>query len=153
VSHFFDWCGFLGAWLLVAGPLAQATRELQEEDIERDDLARAAATLPKPPPVSAWWLLLPPVYYWLRRRRLRAWQQAVWAAMPSDKAQAFRSFREKADAWLVVASGAALLALKETWAVREAYGWPALVFWLLIALMSSLCVANTLARVHRGTGG
>ena len=95
-------------------------------------------------------LLLPPAYYWLRRRRLHAYRQAVLKAMPSDKAQAFRSFREKADAWLFVASGAALLALKETWTLRETYRWPAVVFWLLVALMSSLCVANTLARVHRG---
>jgi hypothetical protein len=148
----FDWCGFLGAWLLVAGPLLQAARELQEEDIERDDMARAAATLPRPPPVSAWWLLLPPAYYQLRRRRLHAYRQAVLDAMPSDKAHAFQSFREKADAWLFVASGAALLALKETWALREAYEWPALAFWLLIALMCSLCLANTLARMHRGMG-
>jgi hypothetical protein len=153
VTRFFDWCGFLGGWLLVAGPLAQAVRELQEEDIERDDLARAAATLPKPPPVSAWWLLLPPVYYWLRRRRMRGWQQAVWEAMPSDKAQAFRSFRDKAHAWLFVASGAALLALRETWTLAEAYRWPAVAFWLLIVLMSCLCVANTLVGLrHRGSG-
>jgi hypothetical protein len=153
VSHFFDWCGFLGAWLLVAGPLVQGTRELQGEDIERNDMARAAATLPKPPPVSTWWLLLPPAYYWLHRRRLHAYQQAVLKAMPSDKAQAFQSFREKANAWLFVASGAALLALKETWTLREAYGWPAVVFWLLVALMGSLCVANTLAQLRRGRGG
>lgn len=153
MTHFFDWCGFLGAWLLVAGPLAQATRELQEEDIERDDLARAAAMLPKPPPVPAWWLLLPPAYYWLRRRRTRAWRQAVLEAMPSDKAHAFRGFREKADAWLFVASGAALLALKETWTVRETHGWPAVAFWLLTALMGCLCVANTLARLRRRKGG
>ena len=83
-------------------------------------------------------------------RRLAAGR---WAAGAGDQIAPGGSFREKADAWLFVASGAALLALKETWTVREAYGWPAVVFWLLIALMASLCVANTLARVHRGTGG
>lgn len=42
MDHLIAWCGFLGAWLLVAGPLHQATRELEEEEIERDDLARIA---------------------------------------------------------------------------------------------------------------
>jgi hypothetical protein len=149
VTHFFNWFGFLGAWLLVAGPLAQATREIQEEQIERDDLDRAAAVLPKPPSVPAWWLLLPPAYYWLRRRRQRAYRQAVIEALPSDKAQAFRRLREKADAWVFVAAGAALIALQQTWTVREVYGWPAVAFWLLTALMASLCVANTVAQVRR----
>jgi len=77
VTHVFDWCGFLSAWLLVAGTLAQASRELQEGQIGRDDLARAAAMLPRPAPLSAWWPLLPPAYSWLRRRRMGAWRQAV----------------------------------------------------------------------------
>jgi hypothetical protein len=34
-------CGFLGAWLLVIGPLGQAVRELEEEEFERDSFARA----------------------------------------------------------------------------------------------------------------
>jgi hypothetical protein len=149
VTHLFDRFGFLGAWLLVAGPLAQATRELQEEEIERDDLDRAAAVLPKPPPVPGWWLLLPPAYYWLHRRRQRAYRRAVIEALPSDKAQAFLRLREKADAWFFVAAGAALIALQQTWTVRAAYRWPAVAFWLLTALMALVCVANTVAQVRR----
>jgi hypothetical protein len=152
VTHVFDWFGFLGAWLLVAGPLAQATRELQEEELEHHDLDRAAAVLPRPPPVPAWWLLLPPAYCWLRRHRQRAYRQAVIEALPSDKAQAFRRLREKADAWFFVAAGAALIALQQTWTVRETYGCPAVAFWLLTALMACLCVANRVAQVRRRTG-
>jgi hypothetical protein len=42
VHTFIAWCGFLGAWPLVAGPLRQASRELEEEEIERYAAARAA---------------------------------------------------------------------------------------------------------------
>ena len=30
MPHFIAWCGFLGAWLLVAGPLDQAVREIED---------------------------------------------------------------------------------------------------------------------------
>jgi hypothetical protein len=48
------WCGFFGAWLLVAGPVYQAALELQEQDIERERLQEATAQVPAPDPVSAW---------------------------------------------------------------------------------------------------
>jgi hypothetical protein len=35
VPHIIAWCGFLGAWLLVAGPLDQAVREVEENEFER----------------------------------------------------------------------------------------------------------------------
>ena len=43
-------CGFLGAWLLVIGPLGQAMRELEEEEFERDSFARAEQQVEKPRP-------------------------------------------------------------------------------------------------------
>jgi hypothetical protein len=36
VETLIAWCGFLGAWLLFAGPIFQAALELQEESREAD---------------------------------------------------------------------------------------------------------------------
>jgi hypothetical protein len=149
VDHVIAWCAFLGAWLLVAGPLHQATRELEEEEIERDDMARAAAAVEKPPAVSGWWWLLPPVGYVLHRRRSNDYRRRVIAAMPSQKLAALESFRDKAEAWMFVAAGAFLIAVSETWALRDEYEWPGVVFGALIVLMSALCIANAAGRSRR----
>src|ERR1700759_4439318 len=109
------WCGFLGAWLLVAGPLNQATRELEEEEIERDDLVEASKGIEAPAPISKWWMLVPPVYFFLRRRRDDEHRRAIIAARPDAKVAALASYKDKATAWLLVAGGAFLIAVKETW--------------------------------------
>jgi hypothetical protein len=37
------WCGFLGAWLLVAGPLDQAVREVEDNEFGQDAITEAAS--------------------------------------------------------------------------------------------------------------
>ena len=53
------WCGFLGAWLLVAGPLYQAAQELDEQEFSREELATAATRSEAGDRPSAWWWLIP----------------------------------------------------------------------------------------------
>lgn len=149
MDHVIAWCGFLGAWLLVAGPLHQASRELEDEELEREDLHRAATTVTPAEPVSRWWWLLPPVAYVLRRRRSSDYRHRVARALPPEKLAALISYRDKADAWASVATGAFLIAVGETWDLRETAGWPELVFWGLIVLMIGLCAANTRSRAQR----
>jgi hypothetical protein len=48
VHELIAWCGFFGAWFLVAGPVYQAALELEEEGLERDTFA------PRSP---GWWVL------------------------------------------------------------------------------------------------
>jgi uncharacterized membrane protein YhhN len=48
-----------------------------------------------------------------------------------------------------IASGAFLIAAKETWELREEYDWPIAVFWALIVVMIAACAANTALRVRR----
>ena len=60
MPHVIAWCGFLGAWLLVAGPLDQAVREIEETGFEHEALEEAKGRVEEPAPVSRWWLLLPP---------------------------------------------------------------------------------------------
>jgi hypothetical protein len=149
MEHLILWCGFLGAWLLVAGPLNQATRELEEEELEREDLMEASKAVEPQEPISRWWMLLPPVYFFLRQRRNDDYRRAIIAAMPDAKVEALASYKDKATAWFLVAGGAFLIAVKETWELHEGYEWAEAVFWGLIVVMLVICVANAAAGVRR----
>src|SRR5262245_14636361 len=129
MAELIAWCGFVGAWLLVFGPLNQAIRELEEEECERDSIVRAARVIEEPSRVSAWWLVVPPVYLVLRRRRDRVYRQRVRDAMSPEDARAFAHLRDVASAWFLVAAGASLIAVKETWDLVETYEWGEWSFW------------------------
>ena len=138
------WCGFAGAWLLVIGPIGQATRELEEEEFDRDSFARAGQQVEKPPPVSAWWGLAPPIYYFMRQRRKRLYHDAVEAAMTPTERDALGHIRRVANTWRFVAAGALLIAIKETWELHEQYDWADWTFWALVAAMLIVCAARIL---------
>ena len=129
MPHVIAWCGFLGAWLLVAGPLDQAVREIEEQGFEHEILDQAKAHVEEPPPVSRWWLLLPPVWYFLRARRESIYRHRVGEAMDDEDLLAFLTVKDVLNAWLYVAVGAALIAVKETWELHETYEWPVWAFW------------------------
>jgi hypothetical protein len=149
LSEFIAWCGFLGAWLLVNGPLNQAIREVEEEEFERDALARAEREVEVPARVSGWWLVVPPVYVVLRRRRDRLYKRRIREAMSPDALRAFAHLRDVASAWLLVAAGASLIAVKETWELAEAYEWGEGTFWGLLIGMVALSAAVIGMRVRR----
>ncbi len=144
------WCGFLGAWLLVAGPLHQAAVELDEESFSREEIQAAAtssaADTPRP---SAWWWLLPPVGYWLQRRYARAQRERMMSRLSDDTMRDLLSYTNKATGWFYVAGGASLIAVKETWELAEDQDWPAWVFWGLIVLMVAVAAVNTAVRMRR----
>ncbi len=146
------WCGFFGAWLLVAGPVYQAALELLEQDFEREEFERLASSVPRPEPVSAWWWLLPPVAYWIRRRRNDAYQHAVLAVMTPEQVGSIVSYLDKAFGWILVSLGGSFIAVNETWELCEHYGWSAWVFGAIVVLMGALCAWNTGARVSRSRG-
>lgn len=98
-----DLAGCVGAWLLVAGPLLQASNELRKFGLIAHERDRR---LP-----SVWWWLLWPVMYVLSQRELR------------DSAPETRELRRAATGWYLVATGGWLIALKETWRLGEAMGW------------------------------
>ena len=68
MPHVIAWCGFLGAWLLVAGPLDQAVREISDHEFREESLEEAKERVAEQEPISSWWLLLPPVW-WVKTRR------------------------------------------------------------------------------------
>lgn len=149
------WSGFLGAWLLVAGPLYQGAIELLEQD-------RAAADgrptdLPAPPPQpSAWWWLLPPAMLTLRRRRSRAYRRTVLAQLTPQQQAERAGFLHKAAGWFVVASGGTLIAIKETGELVEHHEWsrPAFPLLVLAALLIACgSTAHFITRRRAATGG
>jgi hypothetical protein len=134
--------------LLVAGPLDQAVREVEDNEFERDAITEAASQIEEPPQVSGWWLLLPPVWWELRRRRESRYRHQVAEVMDDRDLLAFLNFRDVLNGWAYVAAGASLIAVKETWELHEAYAWPQGVFWALILVMLLLCVGTTRLRYH-----
>ena len=144
------WAGFLGAWLLVAGPLYQAAIELEQEDFEREAFGRVIESLPRPPRMSPWWWLIPPVAYLRQRREGRAYRDLVLAAMTPKQLEDMIRFRNKASGWFTVGGGAFLIAVKETWELVEHAEWPAWVFWALLVVMGTLAALNTTLRMKRG---
>lgn len=149
MEQLIGWSGFVGAWALVAGPLYQASIELEEEDFEREAFSEAMEAVTAPPTVSRWWWLIPPVGYLLNRRRARHHRDLVLRAVSRDQREQLVQFSAKATGWAYVAIGAFFIALKETWELRELYGWPLAVFWILVPVMIILTALQTTVRQKR----
>jgi hypothetical protein len=147
MNQVIAWIGFLGAWLLVAGPLYQGALELREEEVDREGIEASTARVPRPDPPSPWWWLLPPAVYLIRRHRGNAFRRAALAQLTQTQREQFASFINKAVGWFTVAVGAFLLAVEQTWQVIERYRWPVWLFWLLIVVMLGASVLNTALRM------
>jgi hypothetical protein len=150
MNQVIAWVGFLGSWLLVAGPLYQGALELLEADIDREGIDASIARISRPEPPSPWWWLLPPVMYLIRRHRGKAFRQAALAQLtPAQRDQA-TTFLNKAAGWFTVALGAALLAAEQSWQVVDRQHWPGWLFWILIIVMLGVSVLNTAFRMIHG---
>ena len=110
----FAVAAYLGAWLLVAGPVYQAAVELGEEQFEHDAIDRVQRSLPAP-------------------RRM----------------ERFISFTNKATGWLLVAAGAFLIALRETWELCEVAHLAPWAFALLVVVALLAGLGYTVGRQHR----
>jgi hypothetical protein len=150
MNEVIGWAGFLGAWLLVAGPLYQGALELLEQDIDREGINASIARMPRPEPPSPWWWLLPPVMYLIRRQRGKAFRRAALAQLTQAQREQSTSFINKAAGWFTVALGAALLAAQQTWQVINRQHWPGWLFWILIIVMLGVSVLNTALRMTDG---
>jgi hypothetical protein len=137
------WIGFLGAWLLVAGPLYQGALELREQEIDREGIEASTASIPRPQSPSPWWWLFPPAFYVISNRRGKAYRAAVLAQLSPEHRHQFTTFISKATGWFAVAIGATLLAIDQTWSAVERQHWPVWVFGVLIVVPLGLSVSNT----------
>lgn len=150
LDYLISICGFAGGWLLVAGPVWQAFIELQEQDIDRDAIEDAKHSSDVIPRFSAWWWLLPPVAYVKEFRRSRANRQAFSDALPPEARKQTMDFLNKANGWVVVAIGAYLFAIKETYELIELIHFPIWVFWVLIVVLPIVAVTNAVVRIVLG---
>jgi hypothetical protein len=148
MSEVIAWSAFAGAWLLVAGPVYQAALELTAEEVERDaiDAAKNRVELPR---TSAWWWLLPPVGYLLSRRQHRAYRVSVMTSLTRTQLEQLVRFADKANGWIFIALGAFLVAIADTWQLREIYRWPLWLYVLVMAVMLFACAFNTAIRMKR----
>ena len=129
------WAGFVGAWLLVAGPIWQAVVELRDETFEREKYTAAMEVIPPRERVSPWWWLLPPLHFLLNQRSKGRWQDQIMAALPDEDYEALNSFMAKVRGWMLVGGGGLLIATKETYELVEGHEWPIGIFWVLIVVM------------------
>ena len=147
---FIHWAGFIGAWLLVAGPLYQAAVELVEDAIQAEDIRESAHGAPPVDEVSLWWWLLPPVYYVKRRNASKRQRDAMMRMMTPEQRTRALILVNKAGGWLTVAAGAFLIALKETGELAELNHWPALVYVVIILVLAVASVWNAVERIRHG---
>jgi type VI protein secretion system component VasK len=82
-------------------------------------------------------------------RLRREQRRLVNDALESDELEALTRLSEKASAWLLVAGGAFLIAVADTWSLHEAYQWAEWAFWTLIVAMSVICATLTSYRTRR----
>lgn len=143
------WCGFLGSWLLVAGPVYQAVIELRAEEIERERIREVTSGVSRPPRVSAWWWLMPPVRWVLVRRRREQHQEMMLDALSDEDYEALIRYLHKATGWVFVGAGGFLIAVTETYGLVEGLQWPLVVFWILLVVMAGLSIGNAVAREAR----
>ncbi len=141
--------GFLGAWLLVGGPIYQAALELKEQDVDREGIDAVTHDIQQPPRISPWWWLLPPVAYLLNARRNRKYREAVFAAMKPEHVKQTVVFLDKARGWVTVAAGAFFIAVKETWELVHLLNWNVAVFWALLVLLPIAAVSFTAFSLSR----
>ena len=148
MDYFIAISGFIGAWLLVAGPLYQAALELQEQDIDGDALQAVEGSVPVPPKPSGWWWLLPPVAYAKMSARRAQHRQAVLEALGPEQLEQTVRFFNKARGWAAVATGAFFIAIKETYELVELLEWPIGVFWAVIVIFPLVALANAVIAIQ-----
>ena len=147
-SALLAWAGPVGAWLLFAGPVYQASVELRTQAALRAGVADAVRTVDAAARVSAWWWLLPPVAVVLQRRRTREFQAAVFDILSPAQIAEWVRLTEKATGWWLVAAGAFLIAVHETGGLLGELDAAPWAVWPVVAVCGSLGVLFTVARQH-----
>jgi hypothetical protein len=142
------WCGFLGAWVLVAGPVYQGAVELAEVEVDRQAIRSQAETVARPGHFSPWWWLVPPVAYVKSSRIQNVWQQQVMASLTQEQRSQFLTYSNKATGWFIVGGGAALIGIQQAAELVESYDWPALVTIPLVVAAAAAALGYTVRRMH-----
>jgi hypothetical protein len=143
------WAGFVGAWLLVAGPLLQGALELRDEEMDREGFEKVRNDVHPLPRVSRWWWLLPPVAIYKNRKRSDDFRRQTMGVLTVEQRAQFVGFTNKATGWFTVAGGAFLIFLKEAWELAEIYELALWIYIVVVILLAIAAVANTIVRLSR----
>ena len=146
---FIHFAGFIGAWLLVAGPLLQGAIELRDEEMDREGFERVKTDVEFPAPISRWWWLLPPVYYVKNKKRSDDFRRATMGVLTAEQRRQFVGFTNKATGWFTVAGGAFLIFLKEAWELAELFELPVWLYIVVVVVLAIAAIANTISRLSR----
>ncbi|MGW4246140.1 hypothetical protein [Nocardia sp. NPDC004722] len=141
------WSGYIGAWVLVAGPMYQGAVELGELGRNTAQIRSQMHEIPHPR-VSPWWWLLPPVAYFRTRGSESAWQQQVLESLTAQQRAEFVSYSNKAAGWFVVGGGAALIGVKEAVDLVETLEWPTPIAIVLIVAAAAIALTFTVRRMQ-----
>jgi hypothetical protein len=143
--------GFIGAWLLFAGPIYQAALELTAENLEidRDTIHRQTAALSQPAKVSVWWWLLPPVKIYLEQHRSDTIRHIYIQSLSTEQIEALTSFMNKASGWLFVAVGGLCIAIKETYELAEHLEWSLWLWGPLVIVLIYISIVHTILRIRQ----
>ena len=98
-------------------------------------------------PTSLW--LLPPAAFVLHRKRVTAFQREYFESLDIDQRRALISFLNRASGWSVVAAGAWLIALTETYSITNEHQWPLVWFAAISVTVTIIAAANAAERVRR----
>lgn len=140
-----DILSMVGAWLLVAGPIFQAYIELTDADLQVFEVRKRLSKLniEPPKPVSKWLWLFPPAHFLSTKRIKEDHRMQITMNMDDDTYDLFSSFLHKARGWFLVASGATLIAIKETFELVERLEWSKGIFFCLVIVCFIIAVGNT----------
>ena len=144
---FIHFAGFVGAWLLVAGPLLQGAIELRDEELDREGFERVRTDVRELPPVSRWWWLLPPVAIYRNKKRSDEFRRQTMGVLTPEQRAQFLGFTNKAAGWFTVAGGAFLIFLKEAWELAELFELPIWLYVVVVFVLAVAAVANTITRL------
>lgn len=147
---FFLIASFIGSWLLVAGSIYQAALELKDQDLERERLQAVRANIHPAKNISSWWWIFPPIKMYLEKKSTDQYRKEYFSALTNEDAEALLSFFHKASAWMFVAFGGFLIALKETYELfLPEHSKDILLFIGLIFVLAVASVLNTTLRIRR----
>jgi asparagine N-glycosylation enzyme membrane subunit Stt3 len=146
---FIHLAGFIGAWLLVAGPLLQGAIELRDEEMDREGFEKVRGDVEYPQPISRWWWLLPPVAIYRNQKRSRDFREATMGVLTVEQRSQFVGFTNKATGWFTVAAGAFLIFLKEAWELAELFEAPLWLYILVVVVLAVAAIANTITRLSK----
>jgi hypothetical protein len=149
MATFMVWCGVVGSWLLFLGPICQATMELRAHEIARDRISAVASSVRATGRVSAWWWLLPPVKIVLERRRTMRHQHALVTGLSHEDFASLLAFMNKATAWLFIACGALVLAIKDTFQVAQIHHLGVVTYVCFVLVLATSCVVICAVRIRR----